>query len=293
MEKSPLVSILIVNYNTKKLLLDCINSIKKFVKCEYEIIVVDNASTDGSVEALPKSVTVIKNKNNVGFAAANNQAAQKAKGEYLLLLNSDTYLTKDSISTTAEILTNDPTLGVVSCTLLNRDGTLQPTGGFFPTPLRLFNWMTFIDDIPVLKNIVWPFHPSVSFYKRTCELDWVTGAFFTTPRSLYITLNGLDEDYFMYTEEMDYCYRVKQLRKKVLYYHDTSIVHLGRASGTNEFAIISELKHLVLFYAKHLPLWKSYAYLVIKIGCLLRMALYAILGRSVERKIYEKAFRTI
>ncbi len=297
MEKSPLVTIVIVSFNTQKLLLSCISSIEKWVKSPYEIIVVDNASTDGSAAAVlsrkKKNITVIENKKNVGFAKANNQGFAKARGTYILMLNSDTYLTHDAITPVLDLLKKDPHIGVASCSLKNADNSVQPTGGFFPTLFRLFAWMSFLDDMPVLSNLIKPVHPSAQFYTGSRELDWVTGAFFMFPKSILKKVNGLDEDYFMYVEELDFCYRVKQCGFIVFYLHDASIVHLGRGSSTSEFAITSEFKNIVLFYKKHFPHVTNIARIMLKGGCILRIIIFAILGKSTQEKIYEKTLNSI
>ncbi len=296
MEKSPLVSIIIVSYNTQKLLEDCIRSVERQVKSSYEILVVDNNSLDESVKMLKlkfENVLLIENKKNVGFAAANNQAIKIANGEYILLLNSDTYLESDSITPSISKLQKNPNIGVLSCKLKNKDGSLQPTGGYFPTPARLFLWMSFFDDVPGVSLFIKSFHPRENYYREDRSLDWVTGAFFLFPKSITKVVGLLDEDYFMYTEEMDFCYKVKKSGMQVQYIHTPSIVHLGRASSTNEFAIVSEISHIQLFYQKHFPNWTLYSTLVLKAGCLLRAFVYAILGKVTQKKLYEKAFASI
>ena len=297
MDKSNKVSILIVNFNTKKLLVDCIESIYAHTTLLFEIIVVDNASTDGSVAAVrklnKKEVTILSNKSNVGFAKANNQAISLAKGKYLLLLNSDTILTEDAIGRTVEYMNQHPKIGIASCKLLNPDGSLQPTGGYFPTLLRVFFWMSFIDDLPFISSLVLPFHPAASFYKQSRSLDWVTGAFFCVRAQVVRDIGGLDEDYFMYVEELDFCYRAKRKGWSVGYVPSTSIIHFGRASSTNEFAIVSEYKNLQLFYTKHFESQAQISRLLLKFGAITRRVLFAILGRPAQSRIYAKAFSIV
>lgn len=297
MDKSIKVSILIVSFNTKKLLVDCIESIYTHTTLPFEIIVVDNDSKDGSVAAVrklnKKEVTILSNKSNVGFAKANNQAITLAKGKYLLLLNSDTILTEDSIGRTVEYLEQHSAVGIASCKLLNPDGSIQPTGGYFPTLPRMFFWMSFIDDIPFVSSFVFPFHPSPAFYKQARSLDWVTGAFFCVRAQVIRDIGGLDEDYFMYVEELDFCYRAKTKGWSVGYIPSTSIIHFGRASSTNEFAILSEYKNLQLFYTKHFQPQARISRLLLKFGAITRRVLFAILGRPVQSRIYAKAFSIV
>lgn len=294
METRPLVSIIIINFNTPELTLACIESLKKYVKVAYEIIVVDNASKDDSVAKLKsKTDKFIRNKENIGFAAANNQGIKVARGEYFLLLNSDTYLTEDAISKATEFLSIHDEYGIISCSLRNKDGSRQATGGYFPTIGRLVLWMSFIDDIPLVRNILTSAHPHLAFYETSRELDWVTGAFFMIRREVIKKAGNLDEDYFMYVEELDFCFRARKEGFKVFYLADTSIIHLGQASSTNEFALTSEYKNLVLFYKKHFPRQVTLARSFLKLGALARMGLYTILGKSNIRKIYAKAFKLV
>ncbi len=297
MEKSPTVSIVIVNYNTKDLLKNCIESITQQIRVSFEIIVVDNASTDGSVafvKSLKNSaVRLIESKENTGFAKGNNLGLKKARGAYLLLLNSDTVLTEDSVSACISYLKKNEEAGIVSCSLKNADGSMQPTGGYFPNPARLFLWMTFLDDVPLINSICKPFHPPASYYTRDMPLDWVTGAFFMFPHKLLKTVGYLDEDYFMYVEEMDFCYRAREKGYRVQYLHNSAITHLGRASSTNEFAILSEYKNIMLFYRKHLSSFTQYCRVMLKFGAGLRVLVFGILGKSAQRAIYAKAFKSI
>ncbi len=301
MEARPQVSIIIVSFNTKKLLIDCIESIFSHVKCSYEIIVVDNASEDGSPDAVRIwekkhkgiAVHIIGNKGNVGFAAANNQGMKKSKGNFLLLLNSDTLLTEDSISLCLEKFSEQPKLGIASCKLKNRDGSLQATGGYFPTPVRVFLWMTFLDDLPGMSRVINVFHPKPNYYKKDHMLDWVTGAFFLFKRELLSGVGFFDEDYFMYVEELDYCYRARKAGWRVAYFSSTSIIHFGQASGSSEFALLSEYKNLILYFKKHFPSNEGFIRICLKTGALIRMGIFAILGQSVPRKIYAKAFSII
>lgn len=297
MEKSTLVSIIIVNFNTKALLLACIESLYSNVKTPFEIIVVDNASSDGSSAAVErlkkKNISVIKNAENYGFAKANNQGIKRAKGSFILLLNSDTVVTNDAITQGISVLRAHPKVGVMSCKLTNADGSLQATGGYFPYPLRLFLWMTFLDDIPFISSLSRSFHPPLSYYTKSRSLDWVTGAFFLFRAEIRDTVGYLDEEYFMYVEELDYCYRIQATGWSVLYDTSSSIIHLGRASSSNEFALLSEYKNLVLFYKKHLPAWVGFCRVMLKIGALARRIIFGILGKKTQQHIYEKAFHII
>ncbi|OGM05505.1 hypothetical protein A2125_00310, partial [Candidatus Woesebacteria bacterium GWB1_43_5] len=224
------LSIIIVNYNTKKLTLECIESVKKYTqKLKYELIVVDNGSSDGSATALQKigNIKFIQNDKNLGFAGANNQGVKAAKGEFVLLLNSDTLLTANILAPLVAQMRKDRKLGIFSCALNSKDGSTQTTGGFFPSLPKVFAWMFFLDDIPFVGRIMRAYHPNLSFYNSPHRLDWVTGAFFLTRREVWDKIGYLDEGYFMYVEELDFCFRAKRFGWEVFYDPKHSLIHYG------------------------------------------------------------------
>lgn len=292
------LSIIIISFNTEKLTRECIESIVKNTKgILYEFLVIDNASHDGSVKML-KSLsqklpfTLIENKENIGFGLANNQGMKKATGRYLLLLNSDTFINDNVLGEMVKWMDENPKAGISSCALKNKDGSLQGTGGYFPNLFRVFSWMSFIDDIPYLSNLIKPYHPmhpksffykGEEFFKKPEERDWLTGAFLFLRRQAVSDVGYFDKDYFMYVEEIDYAFRAKQKGWQVWFLPKWSIVHYGGASGTGELAILSEYKSLKLFYKKHYPKWQIFILgLFLRLGSLPRMLF--------NFKTYAKAF---
>src|SRR3972149_594788 len=159
------VSVIIVNYNTKDMTGECIKSVMEKTKgITFEIIMIDNASPDSSAEALlpltkKYPLKIIANKDNKGFGGGNNQGLKIAQGNYLLLLNTDTLLKTNVIKDMIDWMEAHPKVGISSCALKNRDGTLQGTGGYFPTLFKVFAWMSFLEDIPGLDSLIKPFHP--------------------------------------------------------------------------------------------------------------------------------------
>lgn len=294
------ISIIIVNWNTKKLLEDCLESIFKFTEgINFEVIVVDNGSEDGS-QAMVKNkysqVKLIPNKTNLGFTKANNQGIKIAKGEYVLLLNSDTYLIENSFRKLLDkARSRRGNLGAMGPLLLNQDKKIQQSVGFFPHLPQIFFWMTFIDDLPggiFLK----PFHVDHnSFYKKDQEVDWATGAAILVPKTVINMVGPLDEKIFMYGEEVEWCYRIKKAGFEVYFTPATKIAHIGRGSQkvpTNSF--IGEFQSIIYFYSKY----KSNSSLqiaryLLKIGALLRIFLFTILGhacRQAGRKELAKSY---
>lgn len=308
------LSIIIVSFNTKKLLLSCINSVRKYTKgINYEIIVVDNGSSDGTQEAIKKikGVKLILNRDNFGFAAANNQGIKIAQGRHILLLNSDTELKEDSLGKMVGWMEKNSRVGISSCKLLDSSGSTQATGGFFPSLARVFLWATFLDDLSLVSNLFRAYHPHTSkfftrsrFYENAHQQDWVTGAFFLMRREVVADIGFLDEVFFMYVEEVDYCFRAKKKGWGVCYVPITGIVHIGAASskeGLVEFgggtvgkerSIIGEFEGLKIFYKKHYPDWQyGFLILFLKITAVLRFSVYGIIrGDGSAKHIYAKAF---
>jgi GT2 family glycosyltransferase len=302
------LSIIIVSYNTKELLINCLDSIIRFTKgIEFEVIVVDNASQDDSVRELkryakkhPKiRLTMLENSNNLGFAKANNKGVGVSNGRYILFLNSDTVIHDNLLKELTAWMDNHTNVGLVTPSLKNNDGSLQATGGYFPTLIKVFLWMFLIDDIPVLNRFVKPFHPHTpdflggnKIYLETRELDWITGAFIFARKSALDQAGLFDEQYFMYVEDVDLCYRVKKKGWKIIYLPKWQITHFGGASGSSEKTIISEFKELKVFYKKFMNEFQ-YILLVIliKTGSLLRFIINSFCLRMDKAKIYAKAFR--
>lgn len=307
------LSIIIVSYNTKDLLKQCVDSI--FIETKdtsYEIIVVDNGSSDGSLEIIKsyqvrgtncQGIKVIANKENVGFGAANNQGAKIAKGEYVLLLNSDCKLVDGTIDKlllkALASLKNDK---IVGCLLLNADNSLQPSAGFFPTLDRVFAQMFFIDDLPFVKNLIKPYQQNdLNFYKRSIDdrkiiaVEWITGAFMLMKRGIFEKVNGFDENIFMYGEEVDLCYRLNKLFQiKCEVFTDIECFHYkGKSSRDGvKAAILGEYKGLKTIYQKHWPSQLGLLKLILFFGALLRILLFGIIAPS-KSKIYIQALKKI
>ncbi len=291
-------SVIIVNFNTKKLLEECLSSIFKFTKgINFEVIVVDNGSKDGTLEMVKKKfsqVKLIPNNDNLGFARANNQGIKVAKGEYVLLLNSDTYLVENSFKKLIEKAKNLPNLGVLAPQLLNENKSIQQSSGFFPHLPQVFWWMTFIDDLPG-GQYLHPYHVDHdSFYKKDQEVDWLTAAAILIPKSVIKQVAAFDEKIFMYGEDVDLCYRIKKSGFKVFLSPITKIVHIGRGSSNKipSAAFVGEYKGIIYFYTKHkgrfsLQIAKS----LLKIGALLRIVVFSILGRKELASAYGQTLK--
>lgn len=220
------LSIIIVSYNTKNLTLDCIRSIfSNPPKSKFEVIVVDNNSQDGTVLQVKKQfkgkLTLIENHFNSGFSKANNQGIQVSKGEHILLLNSDTYFSDDSLQRLIDIADKSD-YSVIGMRLFNSDGSIQPSCFNFPTITRAIRHYILGQNV---LNKYCPVGESLS------EVESVVGAAMLIKRKVVDKLGGLDERFFFYYEDLEYCRRVKNHNLKVYYYPKATVTHLHGSSG--------------------------------------------------------------
>jgi len=220
----PDISIIIVNFNTKNLIRDCVESIRKNCKLNVEIIVIDNGSQDGSVEVIKKlNVIGIFNNKNTGFAKANNQGIKIAKSEYVFLLNSDTLVKRGSLERILSFAKAHPDAGVVGPRLFYKDGRLQNSCRRFPTIINAIREYWFGE-----RGLFDKYAPKG---RSPVVVDSVVGAaFLMTPLALK-RIDGLDERYFFYFEDIDYCRSVKKVGLKVYYLPEAEIIHFEGVSG--------------------------------------------------------------
>lgn len=299
------LSVIIISFQDRKILWQCLSSIGKETKdIKYEVIVVDNASTDGSVAFVKsqisksklQTVKFIANKKNLGFARANNQGIKIARGRYILLLNQDTIILNGALQKMVGWMDNSLQVGLVGCRLLNKDKTIQPSAGYFPNLLKIFFWASFLESLPVIGNLIRPYHiKERSFYNKLEYPDWVQGAFYLLRREAAEATGLLDENYFMYVEEIDYAFRLKKAGWRVAFAPEAEVVHLGgdTRQTRNERAVLGEYKGLKLFFQKHKPVREMlFLGLLLVYGAGLRMIIFGKIMRSGYLKaIYEEAFR--
>lgn len=234
------ISILIVNYNTKDFLFQCLDSIyQNLTHYSFEIIVIDNNSSDGSPDPIRKEfpqVILIENKANVGFAKANNQGIAISKGRYFLLLNPDTEVLLHSIDLIVEFMDKDSRAGVVGPKLLNTNRTIQESHHRFPSPNQEFMENTFLDNL-LYPFIKWRRSKSSLVYNGAFEVDWVTGACLAIRREVVDDVGMFDDNFFLYYEEVDFCYRVKQMGWKVFFLLSAKIIHYGGQSTKRDLSL--------------------------------------------------------
>ncbi len=277
-----MVSVIIVNHNTQELLQRCLKSmIEQTVGIPYEIIVVDNDSTDGSVQMIRRefpSVRLVENKENRGFAAANNQGINISKGEVILLLNSDTEVLDGAIQKTLAFMERCPEASIVGCRLLNRDGTLQPSCRSFPSVWNLFSESFFLYIVFRRTKLFGKYYMSFFDHDSIREVDVVKGACMMVRKEVFERVGLFDESYFMYSEEMDFCYRGKKAGYRVFFYPEGRIIHFGGGSIVDPLRYFTQLyDSQMLFFRKHFTGFNRKMVILIKrIGIALRIVVYLI-----------------
>lgn len=253
------LSIIIVNYNTNELLKQTIQSVIDTVgeSINYEIIVSDNGSTDGSCEMVRQfflGVKLIENNDNLGFPKANNVAIKDAKGQYILLLNSDTSVQEGCLQKCITYIDGHKEIGALGCKLLLDDGTLDHAcKRGFPTLEASLYYMLKLDKVFPKNKKFGAYTLDYLPQDEINEVDSLTGAFMIVRREAIKEVGLLDEDFFMYGEDIDWCYRIKEAGWKVIYYPEASTIHYkGGSSRKKRLKTIYEFhRAMYLFYNKH------------------------------------------
>ncbi|TPG75388.1 glycosyltransferase family 2 protein [Pseudomonas arsenicoxydans] len=289
MVSTPL-DVLVVNYNTAALLQPMFNALRQANSANRtRYLIVDNASADNSLECLANicpEAFLLANENNVGFGRANNQLVEHLQGKYALLLNTDAFVAADTLSKTLDYMEAHPDCGVLGVRLVGREGDLQPSCRFFPTPLNVFLSRTGLERFfPVVKavdDMAWD-HASVR------ECDWVPGCYYLIRREVIDQVGLFDPRYFLYYEEVDHCKRVKQAGWKVVCYPQTTVVHIGGESAksvdtlnavSRQISTLQMESELLYFRKHHGLLGLALHMLLVSLGDLI-LALKALLkGRG-------------
>lgn len=251
------LSIIIVSWNVREDLIRCLRSVEENQPSgEFETIIIDNGSTDGTVEAVKRSfpeVVVLTNSENCGFAAANNQGIEIAKGQYILLLNPDTIVHSNSIDQLIDFMDNNLDIGVCGPKLLNADGTTQGSVRQFPTFRAALYRHTIFKVLLIFRKQQHRYMMRHFSYDRQMDVDQVTGAAFMTRKSIVDQIGAMDEQFFMYYEEVDFCYRVNKAGYRIVFTPTAAITHFGgQSSGQipieNRMMLV---KSMLMFFRKH------------------------------------------
>ncbi|HNT30295.1 MAG TPA: glycosyltransferase family 2 protein [bacterium] len=292
------LSIVIVSYNTQAILRQCLQSVRAcHGDLHVQVFVVDNASIDGSPDMVEEEfpeVELIRNKINVGFAKANNQALRKVTGTHILLLNSDVVLGADTIAKTLKYMQSHPQVGVVTCKLILPDGRLDlACRRSFPTPfVALWRLVGLSRLFPRSKTFA-QYNLTYLDEDTTYEVDAVVGAYMLMTREAFMEVGLLDESFFMYGEDLDWCYRFRQAGYGVVYYPEAVARHHKGASslGRKPYRMVREFhRAMELFYRKYFAKkyfialnWIVYAGIYGHFGFnFLQSKLYSLTARNKE-----------
>ena len=248
------LSVVVVNWNTRDLLRDCLGSLFAETRdIDFEVFVVDNASEDGSVAMVERefpSVRIVVNHKNLGFAAANNLALERARGRYVLLLNSDTIVLDGALQKTVRVADERPRAGVLGCRILNPDRSLQPSCFQDHRLSNLVLYMTHLRALFPASRVFGKERMGWWNHADERDVEVVTGAFMLVRKETIDEVGGLDEQFFMYCEETDWCRRIRQAGWKVLFTPEAQIVHLKGGSSQTSEAMFRQIHGSILLYIR-------------------------------------------
>ncbi len=263
------VSVVVVSFNTREVLRECLDALQKEAasfsnQISTQIIVVDNGSKDGSIEMLRSSypnVLLLLSPQNLGFAGANNLAFEHAEGRYIVLLNSDAFLTPGALAKSIAYMDGDPRIGLGGARLVGRDGSSQPSARMFPS---------LQSDLFVHTGLAsrYPDSPLFGGFDRTwadpteaAAVDWVPGAYSILRREALSAAGSFDPRFFLYYEEVDLCRRIREAGYSIWYWPDVTVIHIGGESSrqlrtlemskTGAQLTLWRMRSTLLYYRKH------------------------------------------
>lgn len=263
------LSIIIVSYNSKEVLGKCLDSLQKSNFKNFETIVVDNDSKDKTEEIFKKypKIVFIKNNENLGFSKANNVGIKKASGKYILFLNPDTVVNKDTLNTLISFMETTKDAGIVTCKVVLPNGDLDDSAHRgFPTPWNAFCYFSGLERLFPHSNLFAGYHMGWMDYTKIHEINACAGSFMFVRREAGDQIGWWDEDFFFYGEDLDFCLELKKKGWKIYYYPYVSITHYkGVSSGikkiskeittadleTKRFATKHRFLAMKILYQKH------------------------------------------
>lgn len=282
------LSVVIVNYNVKEFLEQSLISVKKSLKnITSEIIVVDNASWDGSAELIRKRFPQVKlliNTENLGFAKASNQGLRIARGKFIALLNPDTIVQEDTFSSMLDFFKKHRDTGMLGCKILNPDGTLQlACRRSYPTPWVAFTKLSGLSYLFPNSKLFGKYNLTYLDSDRSYEVEAISGSFMLIQRKILDDVGYLDESFFLYGEDLDWCYRIREKGWKVRYFAGTKIIHFkGESSKRTQIDNLKTFYQAMgLFVRKHFK--KKYLFVPywLLLGAIWLRAAFSFLKRLV------------
>lgn len=277
-EQRPEISVIIVSYNVRDLLESCLQSLyTALTGIRHEVFVVDNRSDDGTVEMVGRRfprVSLIASEENLGFARGNNLALAAARGEIILLLNPDTLVQEDTISSMLRFFDGNPDVGMAGCKIIKPDGTLElACRRSFPSPWVSFTKLSGLSSLFPRSPLFARYNLTYLSEDESYEVDAISGSFMMLRRTVYNAIGGLDESYFMYGEDLDYCYRTQKAGWKLFYVHSTKIIHYGgESTKRSSIDAPAEFYHAMQVFARNNLGLSAFSLGVISLGIRLRLA---------------------
>jgi hypothetical protein len=252
------LSIVIVNYNSDKLLGDCLRSIYESIKgIEFEIYVVDNNSNDASLRFTKeefKNINYIENSNNIGFSRASNQGIKRCRGRYVLLLNPDTLINPGALEAMVKFMDMHQDIGITGPKIFDSDGKIQLSCRSLPSlNTAFFSRYSLLTRLFPNSQLSRRYLLSDFDHREIREVDWVSGSCMMIRGKLFEDIGLMDEDFFMYCEDVDFCHRAKIKGWRTVYFPDAQVVHYigGSSKGSKSQTIIAHHRSMYIFYKKH------------------------------------------
>lgn len=291
------VIVSIVSFNSKDYIKKCLQDLSdQKTKSETEIWVVDNNSSDDSKTMIKKDypkIKLIESEKNLGFAGAQNLILEKTKGDYYLLLNPDTEIPPDSVEKMIEFMEENPDCGIAGSRIIGFDGKVNSNGGDLPLGLAALSWLFNLESFGIKSN----FHrEDPEFYNSKNNKGWVGGTFMMIKKEVVEKVGLLNPEYFMYVEDVEYCYRAKKQGFKIMINPDLTIKHKSGGSSIDprQFQWLNELNNLILFYKNNFGLLGSWSLkILIYFSLVLRIIAYALLGKGGASLTYAKIITKI
>jgi GT2 family glycosyltransferase len=262
---NPDVSVVIVSFNTRDLLRECLNTLAAQAgNVSYKTFVVDSASRDGSADMVAREfpeVRLFRSSVNLGFAGANNVAFPHCRGRYVVLLNSDAFLTPGALALSVEKMDANPRAGIGGARLVGRDGAWQPSARLFPSPLNDFLLLSGLSARFPRSRFFGRVDRTWASDREAAETDWVPGAYSIIRRSALEQVGPFDGRFFLYYEEVDLCRRFQKAGYTIHYWPDIVVIHLGgessrtleqvRMSSAGRQLTLWRMRSALLYYRKH------------------------------------------
>ena len=292
------VVVSIVSFNSKEYLLNCLKDLKnQSFKSDLEVWVIDNNSTDGTIAMIEKDfpkVKLIKSEKNLGFAKGQNEVLSKAVAEYYLMVNPDTEVPEDAVESMVKFMDENKNCGIAGSKLSSFDGSFQSNGGDLPFGLALLSWLFNLESIGIKTN----FHRTdKDFYLSGESKGWIGGTFMMIKKDVLEKVGFLNEKYFMYVEDVEFCYRARKKGFSVMINPDITVKHRSGGSSVKNpklFQWQNEMKNLILFYKTNMgSFWALILKILIYISLILRIAVFALLGKGGISATYAKIAVTL